>query len=147
MWFIAGILGGLIAGIFMAIASQLGHWLGIVKSHLIVIDGTFALRMLKRDGGTAIIYALGTMIHLVTSIVFGVVYVTITRVAGFAPNLPVAIVVYVLILWLAMLAIALPIAGQGFMGDKIRRSVWLEQLVLHIIFGIGFWWALGLGII
>ena len=143
MWFIAGILGGLIAGIFMAIASQLGHWLGIVKSHLIVIDGAFTLRMLKRDGGIAAIYALGTMIHLITSIVFGVVYVIIANLVGFAPTLPVAIVVYVLILWLAMLAIALPLAGQGFMGNRIHRSVWLEQLVLHIIFGIGFWWTLG----
>jgi len=144
MWFIAGIIGGLIAGAFMAIASQLGYGLGIVKSHLIVIDGAFSLRMLKRDGGTAVIYALGTTIHLVTSTIFGMVYVIIARVAGFAPTLPLAIIVYVLILWLAMLAVALPIAGQGFMGSKIRRSVWLEQLALHIIFGIGFWWALGI---
>jgi len=143
MWFIAGILGGLIGGIFMAIASQLGHWLGIVKSHLIVIDGAFALRMLKRDGGTSVIYALESMIHLVTSIVFGVVYVIIARIAGFASTMPLAIAVYVLILWLTMLAIALPLAGQGFMGNRIRCSVWLEQLVLHIIFGIGFWWTLG----
>jgi len=42
------------------------------------------------------------------------------------------------------LAVALPIAGQGFMGNKIRRSVCLEHLVLHVIFGIGFWWALGI---
>jgi hypothetical protein len=100
--------------------------------------------MLKRDGGTTVIYALGAMIHLVTSIVFGIVYAAITRIAGFVPTLPLAIVVYVLILWLAMLSIALPVAGQGLMGNKIRRSVWLEQLVLHIIFGIGFWWALGI---
>lgn len=144
MWFIAGIIGGLIAGAFMAIASQLGYGLGIVKSHLIVIDGAFSLRMLKRDGGTVFIYALGTMIHLVTSMIFGMVYIIIAKVAGFAPTLPLAIIVYVLILWLAMLAVALPIAGQGFMGSKIRHSVWLEQLALHIIFGIGFWWALAI---
>jgi len=144
MWLIAGIIGGIIAGVFMGIASQLGYWLGIVKSHLVVIDGAFSLRMLKRDGGTVVIYALGIMIHLVTSIIFGIVYVVIARVIGFDPLLPLAITVYVLILWLAMLAVALPIAGQGFMGNKIRRSVWLEQLVLHAIFGIGFWWALGI---
>jgi hypothetical protein len=144
MWLIAGIIGGIIAGVFMGIASQLGYWLGIVKSHLVVIDGAFSLRMLKRDGGTVVIYALGIMIHLVTSIIFGIVYVVIARVIGFDPLLPLAITVYVLILWLAMLAVALPIAGQGFMGNKIRRSVWLEQLVLHVIFGIGFWWALGI---
>jgi len=144
MWLIAGIIDGIIAGVFMGIASQLGYWLGIVKSHLVVIDGAFSLRMLKRDGGTVVIYTLGTMIHLVTSVIFGIVYVIIARVAGFDPLLPLAITVYVLILWLAMLAVALPIAGQGFMGNKIRRSVWMEQLVLHAIFGIGFWWALGI---
>ena len=144
MWLLAGIIGGIIAGIFMGIASQLGYWLGIVKSHLIVIDGAFSLRMLKRDGGTLVIYALGIMIHLVTSIIFGIVYVIIARVADFDPLLPLAITIYVLILWLAMLAVALPIAGHGFMGNKIRQFVWLEQLVLHVIFGIGFWWALGI---
>ena len=48
--------------------------------------------------------------------------------------------------WLvaAMLAVALPVAGQGFMGKKIRSSVWLEQLVLHVIFGFSLWWALGI---
>jgi len=144
MWLITGIIGGIIAGVLMGITSQLGYWLGIVKSHLVVIDGAFSLRMLKRDGSNVVIYALGIVIHLVTSIIFGIVYVIIARVAGFDPLLPLAITVYVLILWLAMLAVALPIAGQGFTGNKIRRSVWLEQLVLHVIFGIGFWWALGI---
>ena len=41
-----------------------------------------------------------------------------------------------------MLAIALPVAGQGFSGRRIRSAVWLEQLVLHVIFGIVFWLAL-----
>ncbi len=144
MWLVTGIIAGLTAGIFMGIASQIGYWLGLVKSHLVVIDGAYLLRILKRDGGTIDIYALGTVTHLVTSIVFGIVYIIIARVAGFDPLLPSAVTVYVLILWLAMLAVALPVAGQGFMGKKIRRSVWLEQLVLHIIFGIAFWWALGL---
>jgi len=144
MWLVTGIIAGLTAGIFMGIASQIGYWLGLVKSHLVVIDGAYLLRILKRDGGTIVIYALGTVTHLVTSIVFGIVYIIIARVAGLDPLLPSAVTVYVLILWLAMLAVALPVAGQGFMGKKIRRSVWLEQLVLHIIFGIAFWWALGL---
>lgn len=144
MWLIAGIIAGIIAGVFMGIASQIGYRIGLVKSHLVVIDGAYVLRMLKRDGNTAVIYALGIITHLVTSIVFGIVYVSIARAAGFDPLLPWAVTVYVLILWLAMLSVALPVAGQGFMGKKIRRAVWLEQLLLHIIFGIAFWWALGI---
>jgi hypothetical protein len=144
MWLITGIVGGVVAGTFMGIASQLGYWVSIVRSHLVVIDGAFSLRMLNREGNTLVVYSMGVIIHLVTSIIFGIVYVIIAKVAGFDPLLPLAVVVYVFILWVAMLAIALPIAGQGFMGNKIRRSVWLEQLVLHVIFGFSFWWALGI---
>lgn len=144
MWIIDGLLAGLIAGIFMGIFSQIGYWFGIVRSHLIVVDGAFALRMIKQEGGTAITYAAGTVIHLVTSIIFGIVYAVIARLADFEVQSVVPVVVYVFVLWLAMLAVALPIAGQGFMGNKIRNIVWLEQLVLHVIFGLGFWWALGI---
>jgi hypothetical protein len=59
-------------------------------------------------------------------------------------RLVLAVVVYVFILWIAMLLVALPIAGQGIMGKKISKTVWAEQLILHVIFGLGFWWALGL---
>ena len=144
MWIVDGIIAGLIAGIFMGIFSQFGYWLGVVRSHLIMVDGAFALRMLKRDGGTPATYAVGTLIHLVTSIIFGIVYIAIAQLAGFILQWSVAVAVYVFVLWLAMLVMALPIAGQGFMGNKIRSSVWLEQLMLHVIFGFSFWWALGI---
>ena len=144
MWIVNGIIAGSIAGVIMGIFSQFGYWLGVVRSHLIVVDGAFALRILRREGGTTTTYAVGTLIHLVTSIVFGIIYVVIAKVVGFDVHWAVAIAVYVFVLWLAMLAVALPVAGQGFMGNKIRSSVWLEQLVLHVIFGFSFWWALGI---
>jgi len=144
MWLVNGIVAGLIAGIFLGIFSQIGYWLRIVRSHLIVVDGAFALQMMKRGSGTPATYAVGTIIHLVTSIIFGIIYVVIARLAGFNPEWAVPIAVYVFVLWLAMLTVALPVSGQGFMGNKIRSYVWLEQLVLHIIFGSGFWWALGI---
>ena len=144
MWVLDGIIAGLIAGIFMGILSQLGYWFGVIRSHLIVVDGAFALCMLRIDGGTPATYAVGIIIHLVTSIVFGIVYVAIVQLAGFTLQWFVAVAVYVFILWLAMLIVALPIAGQGFMGNKIRGAVWLEQLILHVIFGFSFWWALGI---
>ena len=144
MWIIDGIIAGLIAGVFMGLFSQIGYWLGIVRSHLIVVDGAFALEKIKLSSGTSATYAVGTIIHLVTSVVFGIIYVVIARIADFSLVSALAIAVYVFVLWLAMLFVALPIAGQGFFGMKIRRVVWLEQLVLHLIFGISFWWALGI---
>ena len=43
-----------------------------------------------------------------------------------------------------MLLTALPVAGQGFFGKKLHRYAWIEQLFLHIVFGLSFWWALGI---
>ena len=143
MWIVTGIVAGLVAGIVMGVFSQIGYWLGIVRSHLIVIDGAFSLRIMKRNGSTAATYASGIFVHLVTSIGFGIVYVIIARILGFNNQWAVAIAIYVFILWLAMLAVALPVAGQGFMGNRIQGPAWFEQLVLHIIFGASFWWALG----
>jgi hypothetical protein len=143
MWILDGVIAGLVAGILMGIFSQVGYWLGIVRSHLIVIDGAFVLRIMKRSSANRALYVVGIVIHLATSIIFGSVYVAIARIAGFDIQHAGLIALYVFVLWLAMLAIALPIAGQGFMGNKIRRYVWLEQIVLHIIFGFGFWWSLG----
>jgi uncharacterized membrane protein YagU involved in acid resistance len=144
MWIIDGILAGLIAGIIMGCVSQIGYGLGILKSHLIVIDGEFALRKIKQNTTTFAVYVMGVIIHLVTSIVFGVIYVLIANLVGIDLRSAWTITLYVLILWLAMLCSALPIAGQGFMGSKISHYAWLEQLVLHTVFGFSFWWALGI---
>ena len=144
MWIVDGIIAGLIAGIVMGVFSQLGYWLGIIRSHLVVIDGSFLLQTINREAGMTATYTAGITIHLVTSIVFGIVYVVIARVAEFNYRSAVPVAVYVFILWLAMLAVALPVAGQGFMGKRIRGPVWLEQLGLHVLFGVSFWWALGI---
>ena len=118
------VIAAIIAGAFMALASEIGCRLGVLKSNLIIIDGTFALKRLKWKQGSATIYVLGIIIHLMTSAIFGVI----------SP--------YVVFLWLAMLFVALPISGQGMVGQKIGRFSWTEQLVFHIIFGIAFWWML-----
>ena len=142
IWIIDGIMAGFIAGVIMGCVSQLSYWFGILKSHLIVIDGEFALRKIKQNTTAPAVYATGIVIHLVTSIVFGIIYVLIARLVGMEFRTIWAITVYVMILWLAMLFTALPLAGQGFLGNKISRYAWLEQLILHIVFGVSFWWAL-----
>lgn len=144
MWIIDGILAGLIAGVVMGVISQIGCWTGVLRAHLIVIDGEFVLRMFKLRSTTPAVYAAGILMHLFTSIAFGVVYVLITKFIGIDPATYWAVAVYVALLWLAMLYTALPAAGQGFRGKKIHRYVWLEQLILHCVFGFSFWWALGI---
>jgi hypothetical protein len=113
MWIINGFLAGLIAGVIMGCISQASYWLGILKSHLIVIDGEFALRKIKQRTTAPAVYTIGILIHLITSIVFGIVYILIAKLVGFDLRSIWAISVYVLILWFAMLLTALPVAGQG----------------------------------
>jgi hypothetical protein len=144
MWFVQGILAGLIAGLIMGLISQICYWTGILKSHLVVIDGKFAVEKIKLGNSRLAIYVAGSLIHLVTSMVFGVVYVVIAKLIGFEIRNYWAIMLYVFLLWLAMLMIALPVAGQGILGRKIHGHIWMEQLILHIVFGFSFWWALGI---
>jgi hypothetical protein len=82
---------------------------------------------------------LGIPVHLFTSVSFGIGYVapaTILKLDLFNAQL---IALYVFILWLSMLFVALPIAGQGILGRRLSSLIWLEQLVLHVVFGIGLW--------
>jgi len=85
----------------------------------------------------------GIPIHLVTSALFGAVYFGIIEGLELNSQSAQVIAPYVFCLYLAMLLIALPVAGQGMLGRRISRSAWAEQLIFHVVFGIGFWWALG----
>ena len=144
MWLIQGLVAGLLAGILMGITTEIGYRLGLLKANLVTIDGSFALRLMNSSESDAAIYALGIVIHLGTSAVFGIIYVILAKLFAFDARLIPAIVIYVFVLWIAMLFVALPVAGQGIMAKKISGVVWAEQLVLHVIFGLGLWWALGL---
>ncbi len=129
-----GFIAGAISGIVMGVVSHLCFRLRIFKSSLIVIDGSFFFRTLKLQGSPALIYVTGLVIHLMTSGVFGALYVLAADVAGFNPlSLPL-VILYVAILWLSMLFIALPISGEGMLGKKSGPHAWLEQLALHILF-------------
>lgn len=143
MWIVEGIAAGALAGAIMGAASEIGYRLRAFKSSLVIIDGSFALRQLGRDPRGASTYVLGIAIHLATSSVFGIAYAVIARLADFDPRMTAALVPYIAFLWLAMLFTALPAAGQGILGRRIGRFAWAEQLLLHVVYGIAFWWALG----
>ena len=136
------VIAAIIAGAFMALTSEIGYRLGMLKSNLIIIDGAFAIKRLKWKQGTATIYVLGVIIHLMTSAIFGVIYYAIISLFDLSATAIYVIAPYVVFLWLAMLFMALPISGQGMVGQKIGRFSWIEQLVFHAIFGIVFWWML-----
>ena len=95
MWLAEGVAAGVIAGVFMAIVSEIGYVLGIFRSNLVIIDGTFAAKQLKQESNRTITYALGIFIHLCTSVVFGLVYSLFPRFLDFDSRSIYAIAPYV----------------------------------------------------
>jgi hypothetical protein len=137
-----GIVPGLIAGFFMGLCSEIGFRLNIFQSSLIYIDGTFFTRTTGMTLGRGAIYALGVIIHLCTSAAFGIGYGLLVMLLRPEMNLVLFFGGYMFLLYLAMLVFALPVAGQGFLGKRLGRFTWLEQLTVHIVYAVAFIWAM-----
>jgi hypothetical protein len=137
-----GILAGLVGGILMGAVSEAFYQLGIFKSSVLIIDGSFATRFMKKRGDLMNTYLFGIFVHLLTSTTFGVIYIGGTHILKRDPHSVWILCPYVAVLWISMLFVALPVAGQGLLGRKGSRFAWAEQLVLHIVYGIGLWFSL-----
>lgn len=140
---IAGFLAGAAGGVIMGLISHVLFKLGVFKSSLIVVDGSFLFRMIGRgDARPDHVATAGFFIHLVTSAIFGALYFVATGILGIdAPDATgsfLLIILYVAVLWLSMLFIALPLAGQGILGRRSGKHAWLEQLLLHAVFLIAY---------
>lgn len=137
-----GAVSGLAAGILMGLLSHAGFKAGIFKSSILIIDGMFAQQRagLKYNKQQAVLF--GVPVHLFTSVSFGLTYAVLVSILKVKPINGWLIALYVLMLWVSMLFVALPIAGQGFLGRRLGLVTWLEQLVLHIVYGVGLWGAL-----
>jgi Mg/Co/Ni transporter MgtE len=136
---LTGFISGAVSGIVMGLISHMLFRLNIFKSSLIIIDGSFLFRILKYQGSPRLIAGAGLCIHLVTSGVFGALYPAATTLLKLGDEVVRSfplISLYVTLLWLSMLFIALPVAGEGFLGRRSGRISWLEQLTLHGIFCI-----------
>lgn len=130
----AGLLAGVAAGAVMGVASDAAARLRVFRSSMFIVDGSFLLRTFGMRDSSVILYAAGIPMHLVTSGIFGALYPAAAWFTGLdILSLPL-VALYILILWLSMLFIALPIAGQGFLGNKAGPLTWLEQLALHVVF-------------
>jgi hypothetical protein len=136
-----GIKAGVAAAVLMAIVSEVGYRIGLFRSSLLLVDGSFFLRLTGK-GGEKGQYLAGIPIHLFTGAVFGALYMAGTGFFGLNPFSPALVSLYFFFLWLSMLLIALPVAGQGIMGRKASPRTWFEQLLLHIVFGIGYYYSL-----
>ncbi|OGW55398.1 MAG: hypothetical protein A2Y81_08245 [Nitrospirae bacterium RBG_13_43_8] len=134
-----GLVSGLAAGILMGLISHAGFKVGIFKSSILIIDGMFVQQRagLKYNEQQAVLF--GVPVHLFTSLSFGLSYAVLISIMKLQLVNGWLITLYVLMLWLSMLFVALPIAGQGLLGRRLGPLTWIEQMVLHVIFGIGLW--------
>jgi len=134
-----GAVSGIAAGILMGLISHTGFRAGIFKSSIFIIDGMFVLQKagLKYNEQRTVLF--GIPVHLFTSVSFGLAYAVLIGIMKLELMNGLMIAIYVFILWLSMLFVALPTAGQGFLGKRLGPFTWLEQLALHIVFGIGLW--------
>lgn len=137
-----GIIAGLTAGILMGLISHAGFNIGIFKSSLFIIDGNFIQDVLKLKDEERKAFLLGIPVHLFTSVSFGIGYTVLIGLLKLNPLNGWLIALYTFLLWLSMLFVAFPVAGQGVFEKKIGLLTWLEQLILHIIFGISLWFFL-----
>jgi len=138
---VIGIGCGILAAVLMGIVSDVGYRIGLCKSSILVIDGSFFLKLIDKENGKGR-YLAGIPIHLFTGAVFGAIYMAGTWFFGLNYRSPGLVAIYFFLLWLSMLFIALPTAGQGVMGRKASSRTWLEQLFLHAVFGAGYYQAL-----
>lgn len=129
-----GFVAGVAAGAVMGVTSDVAARLRIFRSSMFVVDGRFLLRASGMKGSSIGLYAAGIPMHLATSGIFGAIYPVAARFAGLETFSSALVALYVLFLWLSMLFIALPTAGQGFLGSKAGPLTWLEQLALHVVF-------------
>ena len=137
-----GIVPGLVAGVFMGLCSEIGYRLNIFRSSLIYVDGTFFTNTTGVTLGRGAVYSLGVIIHLFTSAAFGVGYAILVMLLRPEVSTLLFVCGYIFLLYLGMLAVALPVAGQGFLGKRLGRFTWFEQLIVHVVYAIVFTWAL-----
>jgi hypothetical protein len=118
----------------MGVASDVAFRFRVFRSSMFIVDGKFLLRTFGMRDSSVILYAAGVPMHLVTSGIFGALYPAAAWFTGLEILSSPLVALYVLLLWLSMLFIALPAAGQGFLGSKAGALTWLEQLALHVVF-------------
>jgi hypothetical protein len=137
-----GVVSGLAAGILMGLVSHSLFRAGIFKSSILIIDGMFIRQRggLKYNEDKSVF--LRIPVHLFTSVSFGLTYTVLIGILELEAMNVWLIALYVFMLWLSMLFVALPVAGQEYLGRRLGPLTWLEQLLLHVVFGIGLWGTL-----
>jgi hypothetical protein len=137
-WVRQGALGGLIAGIVMAMVAMM--YTLVAQSDLLAPLKQMGATFFPSDSGSGMSLLAGLMLHMVMSITFGIVFalIVVGRASGYGP-LAVAGVVYVAVEWAIARFVVLPAVDPALVTTFGATG----GIVAHVMFGIvlGGWLA------
>jgi uncharacterized protein DUF6789 len=137
-WLREGAIGGIVAGLVMAMVAMIYTLAG--QSDLLAPLKQMGALFFANDQGSAISMLAGLMIHMVMSIVFGVIFALLVqgRIAGYGPLL-VAGLVYIAVEWAIAAFVVLPAIDKPL----VPTFSAVGGFVAHMMYGavLGLWLA------
>lgn len=139
-----GILGGIVAGMVMAMVAML--YALIAEGDLLAPVTQMAALFLGGDSGSALGIVVGLMLHMMAAAAFGAVFVLLTRLvvrtdwllsdAGLVP-VAVPAMVYILVEWAVAAFVVLPIVDRPLLATFAS----IGGLAAHAMYGLVLaWW-------
>jgi hypothetical protein len=137
-WVRQGALGGLIAGIVMAMVAMM--YTLVAQNDVLAPLKQMGATFFPLDSGSGISLLAGLMLHMVMSIIFGIAFalIVVNRASGYAP-LVIAGVIYVAFEWAIARFVVLPVLDPPL----VTTFGAIGGIVAHMMFGIvlGAWLA------
>jgi hypothetical protein len=138
LWTREAALGGLLAGIVMAMVAMM--YTLVAQGDLLAPLKQMGATFFPADSGSGISLLAGLMLHMVMSIIFGVVFglVVVGRASGYGP-LVIAGVLYISVEWAIARIVVLPRVDPPL----VSTFGAIGGIVAHMMFGIvlGGWLA------
>jgi hypothetical protein len=137
-WVRQGALGGLIAGIVMAMVAMM--YTLVAQNDVLAPLKQMGATFFPLDSGSGISLLAGLMLHMVMSIIFGIAFalIVVNRASGYAP-LVITGVIYVAFEWAIARFVVLPVLDPPL----VTTFGAIGGIVAHMMFGIvlGAWLA------
>jgi hypothetical protein len=137
-WVRQGALGGLIAGIVMAMVAMM--YTLVAQNDVLAPLKQMGATFFPLDSGSGISLLAGLMLHMVMSIIFGIAFalIVVNRASGYA-SLVIAGVIYVASEWAIARFVVLPVLDPPL----VTTFGAIGGIVAHMMFGIvlGAWLA------
>ena len=137
-WVRHGAIGGLIGGMVMAMVAML--YTLVAQGDLLAPLKQMGATFFKSDSGSAGSLLAGLMLHMMMSVIFGIVFALIVRgrATGFGP-LVVAGMIFIAVEWAIARFVVLPVVDQPL----VATFGAIGGMIAHVMYGavLGLWLA------